>query len=212
MRMVWFDLHAKQGVYAFWEITDHHLKPSVALYPSNCFKFAKNAKYSNWLTSYVIDLHTSWSLQFYKIRPTWNCSPNLEPIGEGKKIGNSLTCKREPKEKDNEAEKRVQQKQLLMAEDQCTKSWNVNAPVWVWCAEEELLGIGGGEEKVGKRQGVCRKPAERLTMRRGKREAAKTLGISGSKTKQRERTRKRIILVACKYTCEKVGELQAFSV
>ena len=58
------------------------------------------------------------------------------------------------------------------------------------------MGTAGGEE-VGKRQGICRKPGrERLTVVRRKREAAKTLGLSGSKTKQRERTRRRTILVA----------------
>lgn len=44
---------------------------------------------------------------------------------------NRKLFKRRPEKKANEGEKKVQQKQLLMAEDQCTKILNVNAPVWV---------------------------------------------------------------------------------
>lgn len=59
------------------------------------------------------------------------------------------------------------------------------------------MGTAGGGEEVGKRQGGRRKPGrESLTTVRRKREAAKTLGLPGSKTKQRERTRRRTILVA----------------
>lgn len=87
-----------------------------------------------------------------------------------------------------------------MAEDQCTKSWNVNAAVWAGCAEEQLLGTAGGGEEVGKRQGGCRKPGrEALTTVRRKREVAKILELSGSKIKLRGRTRRIYISLYIKH-------------
>lgn len=84
-----------------------------------------------------------------------------------------------------------------MAEEQCTKSWNVNAAVWAGCAEAQLLGTAGGGEEVGKRQRGCRKPGrERLTTVRRKREVAKILELSGSKIKLRGRTRRIYIYIS----------------
>lgn len=118
---------------------------SSTVSPYTCFEFTRNAKYSNWGT------HT-----LYKCRKLSHCnftrldlSETAQLIGGGKKIGNSLTCKRgqrrtirERKEFNRSSFSRHKIKAQKNA--QCKKSWNVNAPMWVdvwrnncWALQEE---------------------------------------------------------------------------
>lgn len=118
---------------------------SSTVSPYTCSEFTRNAKYSNWGT------HT-----LYKCRKLSHCnftrldlSETAQLIGGGKKIGNSLTCKRgqrrtmrERKEFNRTSFSRHKIKAQKNA--QCRKRWNVNVPMWVdvwrhncWALQEE---------------------------------------------------------------------------
>lgn len=96
-------------------------------------------------------------------------------------------------------ERRVQKRQLLLARDGCTKSWNVKPPAWVCCVEEHKARGHCRRRRGGcKGQGAYRRTAERCqqTTVRRRRDVAKALGLSGGKAKQGERPGRRHILVA----------------